>query len=441
MSQAGLCSRESCLVLQEACDYEPEPIEEGNPEKLSLALEPESASIYCHEKCKQQLTQYTEAAQYTYLIVDIGGGTVDMCVHQYRKLPQPHITEAYPSSGNDYGGAKVNNEFEEFLEDLVNDKHFKRFLSTSSDKVNAKNLTSLNQLLNETFEKKKVRFGDKEQRNGKLSIQLPCAFLTAYVDEIKESTAHRSDVELVEQELRISCELMSSFFKPIKEGILEHIKDMLECKPDIKIIYLVGGFGGSKCIETAIQEHFNGKCIVPIEPAYAVVKGAVLQKQKPNAIKSRRADATYGVNTCIPFINGLHNTKYLFNDDDGKSMCSSIFHTIIERGDIIESGYAFVSTLCPIKHNQTEMDLVFYSSEENDIFYVTGEWGENSRKDEPAPVQEIGKIVLQMPEMAGDKEREVDVTFIFSHTEIQVRAFDQTSKTEVKVVLDFLSSI
>ena len=43
-----------------------------------------------------------------------------------------------------------------------------------------------------------------------------------------------------------------------------------------------------------------------------------------------------------------------------------------------------------------------------------------------------------MPESEGDRSRDVDVTFDFSHAEILVKAFDKTSKKEVKTVLDFL---
>ena len=86
------------------------------------------------------------------------------------------------------------------------------------------------------------------------------------------------------------------------------------------------------------------------------------------------------------------------------------------------------------------MALTFYSSLEKDVFYVTGEWGKRSRKPK-ATVTKIGEIVIAMPDTTGDKNRTVDVTFDFSHTEIQVKAFDCTSKNEVKTVLNFLTSI
>ena len=55
-------------------------------------------------------------------------------------------------------------------------------------------------------------------------------------------------------------------------------------------------------------------------------------------------------------------------------------------------------------------------------------------------IRKIGQFKVQMPDLRGDKSRQVDVTFDFSHTEIQVKGYDLTSGNEVKVTLDFLSA-
>ena len=53
----------------------------------------------------------------------------------------------------------------------------------------------------------------------------------------------------------------------------------------------------------------------------------------------------------------------------------------------------------------------------------------------------VGELELQLPDARRrGTDREVEIVFDFSHTEIQVRAFDKSSQAEVKTVLDFLSS-
>jgi molecular chaperone DnaK (HSP70) len=449
--KAGLCSRKHCPALQVASHNIPNCVEDNQPDKLSLALEPESAAIFCQNMSQKQHASYCQVgAPFTatsYLIVDIGGGTVDISAHQIMRDPEPHIRVIHPPTGNSCGGSMVNKEFEKFLQDMVRDKGFHRFVSGHSEIVNAKNRVYMNELLNENFEKQKKIFADKGggTTSRKLSIELPAQFYKTYMHDLMEGVAEKGEslVKLVGQDLRLSHELMDSFFQPVKEGIIECINDILVDVNKIETIYLVGGFGGSRYISRTIQEEFRSRsftCIVPVEPAYAIVKGAVLYKQNPSLVKSRKVDATYGLSITCAFQDSLHDRKYQWTNDDGRLMCDSIFSTVVERGDVVGSGDAFLNTFSPGQHNQTSMTITFYSSQEKDIFYVTGEWGKGSRKQK-ATVQQIGEVEISMPDTTGDKSRAVDVTFDFSHTEIQVKAFDRTSRNEVKTVLNFLTSI
>ena len=131
-----------------ASDRTPKLLEEEQPEKLSLALEPESTAIFCQKMSHQQLAPYCQVdAASSYIIVDIGGGTVDISAHCLARNPQTHIRVIHPPTGNDYGGSRVNREFRVFLETMVSDNGFKHFLSTSDD---AKNTAHLNELLKAT---------------------------------------------------------------------------------------------------------------------------------------------------------------------------------------------------------------------------------------------------------------------------------------------------
>ena len=450
LSQAGLCSTEVCPELQVATGRISETLEEEHPEKLSLALEPESAAIFCQKMSQQQLAPSCRVdppfTASSYLIIDIGGGTVDISAHCLRRNPQMHISVVHPPTGNDFGGSRVNKEFQVFLEALVRDDGFERFVSTSDKVVNARNQAYLNELLNVNFEKQKIVFAEKEDTSDSshLAVELPYEFLVTYSSDLSAGIAESGEaqIRLVGQDLRISCQLMKRFIEPIKNGIVQCIKQTLDEVDQINKIYLVGGFGGCKYMVRAIQEYFTSThldYIVPVEPAYAVVKGAVLYKQNPEVIESRKVDATYGIGTNRTFDEDLYDPKYQWVNDDGKLKCKSLFSTIVERSDVVGSGEVFIQTYHPVSHKQRKMTIKIYSSQQKDIFYVTGEWGKDSRNS-PATVNKIGSITIVMPDLTGDKNRAVDVTFNFSHTEIQVKVFDQTSKNEVKTVLDFLTS-
>ena len=451
LSQAGMCSRQHCPALQVASGNVPDCVEDSQPDKLSLALEPESAAIFCQNMTQKQLASCCPVSgpltATSYLIIDIGGGTVDISAHQVMRDPEPHIRVIHPPTGNSCGGTMVNREFEKFLQDLVRDEGFKRFLSGDSEIVNTKNRVYMNELLNETFEKQKKIFAERDDKSSgrKLSIELPAQFYKTYIHNLKQGIADKgkSLVQLVDQDLRLSHELMESFFKPVKKGIIACINEVLADVSKIDTLYLVGGFVGSRYIVRAVQEEFQSRgftCIVPVEPAYTVVRGAVLYKQNPSMVKSRKVDATYGLCVASPFKSDLHYDKFKWKDDEGRLMCKSLFSTIVERGDVVGSEEVFFNSFCPSSHSQTSVKLTFYSSQEKDIFYVTGEWEKGNRKP-PAIVTQIGEIILSMPNTTGGKSRKIDVTFDFSHTEIQVKAFDQTSRNEVKIVLNFLTNL
>ena len=384
-----------------------------------------------------------------YLVVDIGGGTVDISAHKVSSTPDRHLQVVHPPMGNDCGGSRVNKEFQNFLEELVNDKGFARYLKANDPVINAKHSADLNDLVKNTFEKQKVIFGSKGgvgvRATSKLAIHLPFSFLYVYEDDIDKGIRRMKDSRLkrIYQELRIEYSKMADFFQPVVEGMLECISQTLrDVEANIDTIYLVGGFGGSKYIYNVITNRFgdNYKYITPAEPDFAVIHGAVLFRQNPDIVHARRADATYGVDTNILFDPLIHNPEYKWLNDDGEEKCSNLFSAAAERGDLVCTEEVFKKVFWPTMHRQTSASIPIYSTLEKDVWYTSGKRGKGSRNTTPVEIRKIGELQVQMPVMTGDKNRKIDVMFDFSHTEIHVKAYDRTSRNEVKVALDFLSA-
>ena len=427
---------------------------EKDPDKLSLALEPECAAIYCQTmSSRQQVATYCQAEMpyhsTCYLVVDIGGGTVDISAHRLSPTQDRHVQVVHPPTGNDCGGSKVNKNFENFLESLVHDKGFSKYLQSKNPATNAKHSADLNELVNRIFEYQKVIFGRRGgvglRPDSKLTIRLPFSFIDMYKDDINNGIKRikGSRLKLVDQDLRIGYSLMADFFQPVVEGMLECMSQTLrEIEAKINTIYVVGGFGGSQYIYTRISERFRDtyRYITPLEPDFAVVRGAVLFRQNPDIVHARKVDATYGVRTNISFDPQIHDTEYKWINDDGEEKCSNIFCTVVERGDLVRTEEVFSKEFGPAMHQQTNASFEIYSTLEKDVRYTTGKRGKGSQDTAPVELRKIGAFVVQMPVLTGDKNRRVDVTFDFSHTEIQVRGYDRTSGNEVKVTLDFLSA-
>ena len=458
--QAGLCSDQPFNPLTPAdssCHF---PIEDSNPDRLALALESESAALYCHEKLKLgQVAPFCENPSgplqpHSYLMLDIGGGTVDISAHKVVEFKNgvPVVEETIPSTGNDCGGTMVNREFRTFLETLFNDVGFSRYVNTSDPLANVRNACELNNLINTTFEEQKQMFGRQPvEKHREAVLRLHTSFLDTYQSDIEESIRKNfsSTVKLRGQNVRISVSMMETLFRPVIEGIVSIVKSTLHALKVVDVIYLVGGFGGCQYLYQHLFAEFSisYKCLVPPDPEYAVVEGAVMFRANPAIVQSRRVRETYGKSVMRPFNQKIHNRKHLVYDDTGLALCGDLFQTIVEVGEAVSPSHVYTCSSVPCSLWQKNMFVEIFRStcSSKDIWYVTGD---------NCNVEKVGEVVISLEEEEEEKEgetkpklksltslskRKVDFTFDFSQTEIQVLAFGQSSKKTVKVVLDFLS--
>ena len=262
--------------------------------ELSLAPEHECAAIYCQSmSSKQQVAPCCPAEKSScYLVVDIGGGTGDISAHRVlTSTPDQRIEVMLQSLiTNDWGGSRVNREFQKLLGKLVSDERFSKYLETKDRVTCAKNYAELNELVNEKFEKQKVTFGNKGGIGTKTTICLPFTFLDIYKDDIDKGIRQMKDsrLRLAGEALRIEYSVIADFFQPVVAEIIRCISQALQrveaMGAKVDTIYLVGGFGGSEYIHRRISEKFGNqyRCITPAEPGFAVIRGAVLFHQNPD---------------------------------------------------------------------------------------------------------------------------------------------------------------
>lgn len=115
----ALWSEEHKLFMRKAA-VEAGIIDHSNSPNLLLCLEPEGASIQCREDAEDSLkTVMTKGT--VVLVLDCGGGTVDITVHKLCCEPDENFIceEILPSSGGcEWGSKYVDKYFEEFLKDF-----------------------------------------------------------------------------------------------------------------------------------------------------------------------------------------------------------------------------------------------------------------------------------------------------------------------------------
>ena len=416
---------------------------EVNPDKLSLALEPESAALYSQEMVVKQIEGDTSRAIISrptnYMVIDIGGGTVDITAHV--EVDDGIVVENIPT-GNAWGGTQVNEAFSKMLQDLVNDPGFSKFLA-SGDR--SQQMAALNRTLYREFEDQKLLFG--QGKMNEISISLPSKFVKIYDKELENEAKKKIGIEYEDDILYIDKEVVESqLFGPALDGIIKCTLEAIENNEyEVNTFYLVGGFGGCKYVHqkvtAAIEKGYMSKrqpckVLVPPSPHLAVAQGAVIWRKDPGKIKARRSDATYGIVICPAFDPDKHDKHYQFyHEEDKLNRCNNVLRVFLEKGELAKADDVITTDVIPYSQSYTKMNITIYSTPNLGVQYIKDKKGEST-------VTKIGQLILDIPnpDNLPKRERKVDVTMDFSGTEIQAKAKYRVTGKEVKTVCDFLSA-
>uniref|UniRef100_A0A8C7N880 Heat shock 70 kDa protein 12A n=1 Tax=Oncorhynchus kisutch TaxID=8019 RepID=A0A8C7N880_ONCKI len=440
-----------------------------NPEQLIIALEPEAASIYCRKLRLHQMIDIgtktnqngfsptenvgagmTQAAfrgndqkscfrgvigyyysllllRDRYVVVDCGGGTVDLTVHQIR-LPEGHLKELYKASGGPYGSIGIDYEFEKLL--------CKIFGPDFIDQFKVKRPAAWVDLMIAFESRKRAAAPD---RTNPLNINLPFSFIDYYKKFRGHSVEHalrKSNVDFVKWSsqgmLRMNPDAMNALFKPTIDHIIQHLTDLFE-KPevsDIKFLFLVGGFAESPLLQQAVQNMLQGRSriIIPHDVGLTILKGAVLFGLDPSIIKVRRSPLTYGVGVLNRYVEGKHPPDKMLVKD-GTRWCTDVFDTFITCDQSVALGETVKRSYTPAKPSQQVIVIHIYCSEKEGVGFIS-ELG----------VRKCGTLRLDVTGTESTVlRREIQTLMQFGDTEIRAMAVDVATSRTVKASIDFLS--
>ncbi|XP_064519767.1 heat shock 70 kDa protein 12A isoform X1 [Pseudopipra pipra] len=445
-----------------------------NPEQLIIALEPEAASIYCRKLRLHQMielssrapvngyspsdtigTGFPQAKEHVrhkrqsrtfmvenvigeiwseleegdrYIVVDSGGGTVDMTVHQIR-LPEGHLKELYKATGGPYGSLGVDYEFEKLLCKIFGEDFIEQF--------KIKRPAAWVDLMIAFESRKRAAAPD---RTNPLNITLPFSFIDYYKKFRGHSVEHalrKSNVDFVKWSsqgmLRMSPDAMNALFKPTIDQIVQHLSEVFD-KPEVtnvKFLFLVGGFAESPLLQQAVQSAFGSRCrvIIPQDVGLTILKGAVLFGLDPAVIKVRRSPLTYGVGVLNRFVEGKHPPEKLLVKD-GTRWCTDVFDKFISADQSVALGETVTRSYTPAKPSQLVIVINIYSSEQDNVGFIT-----------EAGVKKCGTLRLDLTgtDASVPNRREIKTLMQFGDTEIKAMAIDVATSKSVKVGIDFLN--
>lgn len=212
----------------------------------------------------------------------VSGGTIDITVHEVQY--DDTLKEIHKANGGDWGGTKVDQEFQHLVSNIVGKKAFDSFAT--------KHKADMIELLRD-FETKKRTIKPSPDPDEKINYKIPMALnMCCKVENkgkdiaaiIQSREEFKGILSVTGDTIRANAEYAKEVFKDSTQQIVKHMKKLIR-DPEvagIQTILMVGGFSESPVLQGAIRENFPKlRVIVPPEAGLAVLKGAVLFGHEP----------------------------------------------------------------------------------------------------------------------------------------------------------------
>ncbi|KAK5612154.1 hypothetical protein CRENBAI_024511 [Crenichthys baileyi] len=391
-------------------------VTKGKEDKLVIALEPEAASVYCKKLPSEGFIaenrgdeKLDQSSGTQYIVVDCGGGTIDITVHEV--LKGGDLKELHRASGNDLGGQTVDRKFKRFLREIFGDGVWDDYEKKFPNEL------------------QKFMYDFTVFKKNDDDIEIHCPFNLGKLAEKKKRYFKRVHGASWESgSIRISKEKLRSLFDESLQGITESLKEILDQKFKIKYILLVGGYADSQILRRHITDQFMNDCKVlcPLRPQEAIVKGAVEFGRNKGVVVSRKSAFTYGVRTSERFDKFRHKAEKKYTNKDGE-WCRDIFMKLVDVDEDVCWNETRKHILYPVKADQTEMTFSFHRTKGKHVMYT----------DEP-DIEEIGSFVVDSPDTTLGLNREIRLEIKFGFTEMTAKGTDKETGSTQTIKINFM---
>ena len=255
-----------------------------------------------------------------YLVVDCGGGTVDMAAHKLTKTSDGKISidEIHRAHGGLYGGFGVNDEFENLLLGIF------QFSSEEIKKLKAKYSRQWFKFIHKDFESSKCC----PTADGIFDVFMPPTIIKYVQKEtgksveqlVSEYKCHKVQWDEEDESLILPLSTLKALYSPVIHHITNAIGEVLK-KPECKVIeqiLLVGGFAESDFLFHEVEKTFSGLNVKRSAiPLISVLQGAITYGLHQDMITSRTMCQSIGIETYDKCVPGFHDdNRNLVVDQD-----------------------------------------------------------------------------------------------------------------------------
>eukprot|EP01084_Bolivina_argentea_P092332 166119_1 len=296
--------------------------------KSGLVL-PEQASTQCkivYEPDCASLSILRHIGKFSagdrYILVDAGGGTVDIACHEI--IDENGVREIVHPTGGKWGSCYIDDQYIRLLSDI--------FTPTWVDEFRAEAPNGFVEITNDFQSAKSTFFADGDENTMYHNVRLPAEFLSFIEEKLEEveDGQEEMDIEdfvgqykimgnsdlvtLNDEYLSISCMVWQSLFDVVMDPTIAHIKKLLNIPKMERCSYLclVGGLSCSPYFQHEMAQEFvhgdyNLQLIIPQRPILSVVEGAAYFGLIKDYIKARVLRYSYGKTIIWPLQRAIQN--------------------------------------------------------------------------------------------------------------------------------------
>ncbi|TKA23757.1 hypothetical protein B0A50_07039 [Salinomyces thailandicus] len=292
-------------------------LRDENDNRLTLISEPEAAAMFCAKTGLLNLKVHDAI-----LIVDCGGGTVDLIAYEVEEESPFTVAECTAGSGDSCGSTALNRNFSNILRAKIRKMKLQDGSKTAG-KVYAKCIMDFENRIKADFRNN----GQKWAVDVGIEAEFP-------------------DAGIEEGYMTFTNEEILQCFEPVVNRILELVRNQIIAiqaqNRMLQNVLVVGGFGASEYLFQQIKLHvppqFQNKVVRPMDSVAAIVKGAVTAGITERVITSRVARRHYLMATLQPFKEGHHPEQYRVPSLDGRDRCKYTRQIFVQKGQRVKIG-------------------------------------------------------------------------------------------------------
>ncbi|KAL2858181.1 hypothetical protein BJX68DRAFT_228094 [Aspergillus pseudodeflectus] len=292
-------------------------LRDENDNRLTLISEPEAAALFCAKTGLLNL-KVGDAI----LIVDCGGGTVDLIAYEVEEEQPFSVAECTAGSGDSCGSTALNRNFSNILRAKIRKMKLPDG-SRTAGKVYAKCIMDFENRIKADFRNN----GQKWAVDVGIEADFP-------------------DAGIEEGYMTFTNEEILQCFEPVVNRILELVRNQIIAiqaqNRNLQNVLVVGGFGASEYLFQQIKLHvppqYQSKVVRPMDSVAAIVKGAVTAGITERVITHRVARRHYLMATLQPFKEGYHPEQYRVPSLDGRDRCKYTRQIFVQKGERVKIG-------------------------------------------------------------------------------------------------------